>query len=177
MNKPWKWLFSAALGLFFSFQAVAQIEMERQQLPELGISLNIPKGFTLMDDEMRKAKYPYEGGPNIVFSDTTGDINVAINAGAVPMSAEQVNDYKIAVTSAMNSYEASAESVIIDGERKAWIISVTSNVMDTKIRNVMMVTSFRDKLTIVAFNCPKDQWDTYKDSAKASLLSIKFNES
>ncbi|GKX61160.1 hypothetical protein [Leminorella grimontii] len=150
--------------------------MERQQLPELGISLNIPKGFTLMDDEMRKTKYPYEGGPSIVFSDATRDINIAINAGAVPMSVEQVNDYKIAVTSAMSSYQASAESVTIDGGRKAWIIGVTSKAMDTDIRNIIMVTSFRDKLTIVAFNCPQEQWDTYKDSAKAALLSIKFDD-
>lgn len=53
----------------FSFQASAQVDMVRQQLPEQGISIDIPKGFTPMDEMMKKMKYPSENRPNVIFTD------------------------------------------------------------------------------------------------------------
>ncbi len=53
MKKALKGIFSVAIGLVFSIQAQAQILMERQQIPEQGISLNIPKGFLRMDETMK----------------------------------------------------------------------------------------------------------------------------
>lgn len=176
MNKTWKWLFSITLSLFFSFQAVAQVAMENQKIPEQGISIDIPKGFTPMDEAMKKIKYPSENRPTVVFTDERGKVNVALSAGMAPLKAEQLDTYKDLMLQAMRNYQPTAESVTVDGNRKAWLLSFVSKAVDTDIHNAMLIISFKDKLVIAAFNATKDQWDTYRDSVKPSLLSIKFNE-
>ncbi|GKX57355.1 hypothetical protein SOASR030_34670 [Leminorella grimontii] len=176
MNKTWKWLFSISLSLFFSFQAAAQVEMENQKIPSQGISINVPKGFTPMDEAMKKVKYPSENRPAVVFTDERGKVNVALSAGKAPLKAEQLNTYKDYMLQAMRNYHPAAESVTIDGNRKAWLIHFTSKAIDTDIHNAMLVTSYKDKMVLVAFNCTADLWSTYKSSVKASLLSIKFDE-
>ncbi|SQI44422.1 Uncharacterised protein [Leminorella richardii] len=177
MNKTWKWVFGAACGMLFSFQASAQVDMVRQQLPEQGISIDIPKGFTPMDEMMKKMKYPSENRPNVIFTDEKGKVNVAINAGMAPLRAEQLDVYKDFMLKAMSNYQPTAEEVTLDGGKKAWLISFVSKAVDTDIHNTMLVTSVKDKAVIAAFNATKDQWDIYKDSVKPSLLSIKFEES
>ncbi|KJG82464.1 hypothetical protein RN24_20945, partial [Yersinia pestis subsp. microtus bv. Ulegeica] len=50
-----------------------------------------------------------------------------------------------------------------------------SKAIDTDIHNVMLITSFMDRGVIIAFNSTEELWNTYSDSAKASLLSITFD--
>ncbi|PRH50456.1 hypothetical protein C6P85_22200, partial [Yersinia pestis] len=55
------------------------------------------------------------------------------------------------------------------------LFTVSSKAIDTDIHNVMLITSFMDRGVIIAFNSTEELWNTYSDSAKASLLSITFD--
>lgn len=94
MKKALKGIFSVAIGLVFSIQAQAQILMERQQIPEQGISLNIPKGFLRMDETMKKYKYPSDNRPQVVFTNERGTVNLAMSVGILPLKIEQLDGYK-----------------------------------------------------------------------------------
>ncbi|CRG51413.1 Uncharacterised protein [Yersinia wautersii] len=175
MKKVLKGIFSVAIGLVFSIQVQAQILMERQQIPEQGISLNIPKGFLRMDETMKKYKYPSDNRPQVVFTNERGTVNLAMSAGILPLKIEQLDGYKDLLLHAMRNYQPAAESVIVDKGQKAWLLNFISKAIDTDIHNVMLITSFMDRGVIIAFNSTEELWNTYSDSAKASLLSITFD--
>ncbi|MHA3389085.1 hypothetical protein, partial [Yersinia pseudotuberculosis] len=83
--------------------------------------------------------------------------------------------FTVSLLHAMRNYQPAAESVIVDKGQKAWLLNFTSKAIDTDIHNVMLITSFMDRGVIIAFNSTEELWNTYSDSAKASLLSITFD--
>ena len=75
----------------------------------------------------------------------------------------------------LKNFKPKAEAVTVDGH-KAWLITFRSQAPDTDILNMLLVTSENDKAVQAAFNMTKDLEGQYKDVARASLLSIKFDK-
>ncbi|MFJ2976800.1 hypothetical protein ACIPDS_19375 [Kluyvera sp. NPDC087067] len=149
--------------------------MERKNIPQLKLSLEIPQTLTPMSDEMAKIKYPSENRPQVIYGDERGKASLGISAGRHALPASQIDMAKEATVKMLANFKPQAEAVTVDGH-KAWLITFRSQAPDTEILNMMLMTSQNDKAVQVAFNMTKDLEAQYQDAAKATLMSLKFDK-
>lgn len=176
MSKTWKLCVGLVLGGLLSVQAMAQVEMERRAVPEQGISIEVPKAFTVMSDELKAVKYPSQNAPKVVYTDDTSKVNIAWTIGEFPLPAEQLAQYKDMITQSIANYQPAVEEVVIDGDKQAFIISFNIQAPDAEIYNAMLLTSNKGQSALFTFNSTADLVDTYKDAGRAALLSIQFDK-
>ena len=63
---------AASFVMMVAVSAQADMKMERKNIPELKLSIEIPQAFTPMPDDMAKIKYPSENRPQVIYSDERG---------------------------------------------------------------------------------------------------------
>ncbi len=166
---------AASFVMMVAVSAHAEIKMERKNIPELKLSLEIPQTLTPMSDEMAKIKYPSENRPQVIYGDERGKASLGISAGRHALPASQIDMAKEATVKMLANFKPQAEAVTVDGH-KAWLITFRSQAPDTEILNMMLMTSQNDKAVQVAFNMTKDLEAQYQDAAKATLMSLKFDK-
>lgn len=166
---------AASFVMMVAVSAHAEIKMERQNIPQLKLSLEIPQTLTPMSDEMAKIKYPSENRPQVIYGDERGKASLGISAGRHALPASQIDMAKEATVKMLANFKPQAEAVTVDGH-KAWLITFRSQAPDTEILNMMLMTSQNDKAVQVAFNMTKDLEAQYQDAAKATLMSLKFDK-
>lgn len=166
---------AASLVMMVTVSAQADMKMERKNIPELKLSIEIPQAFTPMPDDMAKIKYPSENRPQVIYSDERGKASLGVSNGRHALPADKLDVAKDATLKMLSNYKPQAESVTVDGH-KAWLITFRSQAADTDILNMLLVTSENDKAVQAAFNMTKDLVGQYQEAARASLLSIKFDK-
>ncbi|MGL5965769.1 MAG: hypothetical protein ACRCZ6_01020 [Kluyvera sp.] len=166
---------AASFVMMVAVSAHAEIKMERKNIPQLKLSLEIPQTLTPMSDEMAKIKYPSENRPQVIYGDERGKASLGISAGRHALPASQIDMAKEATVKMLANFKPQAEAVTVDGH-KAWLITFRSQAPDTEILNMMLMTSQNDKAVQVAFNMTKDLVAQYQDAAKATLMSLKFDK-
>ncbi|ATF50829.1 hypothetical protein HV164_18545 [Citrobacter freundii] len=166
---------TASFVMMVAISAHAEMKMQRQNIPQLNLSIEIPQTLTPMSDEMAKIKYPSENRPQVIYGDERGKASLGMTAGRSALPASQLDQAKDAMLKMLTNFKPQAEAVTVDGH-KAWLITFRSQAPDTEILNMMLVTSEKDKAVQVAFNMTKDLVEQYQDVAKASLMSLKFDK-
>lgn len=165
---------TALFVMMVAISAHAEMKMERHNIPQLNLSIDIPQTLTPMSDEMAKIKYPSENRPQVIYGDERGKASLGISAGRHALPASQIEMAKDATMKMLTNFKPQAEAVTVDGH-KAWLITFRSQAPDTEILNMMLITSQNDKAVQAAFNMTKDLVPQYQDAARASLLSLKFD--
>jgi hypothetical protein len=164
---------AVSLALFVTFSAHAGMTMERKDLPDLKLSIEIPDSLTPMSEEMAKIKYPSENRPQVIYGDEKGKASLGITAGRNPLPANKLDAFKNMMLKMLESLKPKAEAVTVDGH-KGWLLTFRSQAADTEILNMMLITSQDNKAVQITFNMTKDLVEQYQEAAKASLLSLKF---
>lgn len=168
-------ILATSFVMMVAVSAHAEIKMERKNIPQLKLSLEIPQTLTPMSDDMAKIKYPSENRPQVIYGDERGKASLGISAGRHALPASQIDMAKEATVKMLANFKPQAEAVTVDGH-KAWLITFRSQAPDTEILNMMLMTSQNDKAVQVAFNMTKDLEAQYQDAAKATLMSLKFDK-
>lgn len=166
---------TASFVMMVAISAHAEMKMQRQNIPQLNLSIEIPQTLTPMSDEMAKIKYPSENRPQVIYGDERGKASLGISAGRHALPASQIDMAKEATVKMLANFKPQAEAVTVDGH-KAWLITFRSQAPDTEILNMMLMTSQNDKAVQVAFNMTKDLEAQYQDVARATLMSLKFDK-
>ena len=164
---------AASFVMLVAVSAHADMKMERKDIPELKLSIEIPQTLTPMPDDMAKIKYPSENRPQVIYGDERGKASLGITAGRNALPAAQLDMAKDATLKMLTNFKPQAEPVTVDGH-KAWLITFRSQAPDTEILNMLLITSQNEKAVQVSFNMTKDLVAQYQEAAKASLLSLKF---
>lgn len=166
---------AASFVMLVAVSAHADMKMERKDIPELKLSIEIPQMLTPMSDDMAKIKYPSENRPQVIYGDERGKASLGLSNGRHALPADKLDVAKDATLNMLKNFKPQAEAVTVDGH-KAWLITFRSQAADTDILNMLLVTSENDKAVQAAFNMTKDLEGQYKDVGRASLLSIKFDK-
>ncbi|MFV0262003.1 MAG: hypothetical protein ACK5JN_06130 [Kluyvera sp.] len=166
---------AASFAMLVAISAHAGMNMERKDIPELKLSIEIPQTLTPMSDEMAKIKYPSENRPQVIYGDERGKASLGITAGRHALPADKLDVAKDATLKMLNNFQPQAESVTVDGH-KAWLITFRSQAPDTEILNMLLMTSENEKAVQASFNMTKDLVAQYQDVAKATLLSLTFDK-
>lgn len=70
-----------------------EVQFERREVPEFGISILMPNDYELLDDTMRKFVYPNENGPQHVFTSDEGYMNISFKQNSNIIENEQIKEF------------------------------------------------------------------------------------
>ncbi|WBA40292.1 hypothetical protein [Hymenobacter canadensis] len=164
-------------ALFLLSAATAGIELEEKILLDKKVSLKIPKGFEVMQEEMLKAKYPAERRPTLVYTNASGGINVALNITANKASQELMPAYQENFRQTFTKLYPSAKGMQSGVEevngRKVGFIELVTPAVDTEIYNLIFFTDVDGQLLLCTFNCTVKDQVAWQPTAKEIMASLK----
>ena len=176
--KTIKTLGVALLSVLLLSATCYTIDLETKTLLNGKINLKIPKSFEIMSEEMLKFKYPSANRPTLVYTNESGEINVALNLTQSKAAQNIISIYKDKfVENFKNTYPSAAidkDIKIING-RKVGYLELITPAIDTEIYNLMFFTDVDGKLLICSFNCTKKNIPEWTSVAKEIMNSLKVN--
>jgi len=171
-------ILSVAVVIFILSAAfVSTIDLEKKSLLNDKVELKIPSAFQVMSDEILKIKYPSENRPELVYTNESGGINVALSLTANSASQESLSEVVDQFTTVFKSASAidwKGEGVNTINDRKVGYIEFVSPAMDTEIYNLLFFTDLDGKLLICTFNCVKKNMKEWKTTAKEIMNSLRI---
>jgi hypothetical protein len=164
-------------ALFLFSAAIVRVELEERVVLDKKVSLKIPKGFEVMQEEMLKVKYPAERRPTLVYTNASGEINVALNLTANKASQELMPAYQENFRQTFTKLYPSAKGMKSGVEevngRKMGFIELVTPAIDTEIYNLIFFTDVDGQLLLCTFNCTVKDQVAWQPTAKEIMASLK----
>jgi len=148
--------------------AVCAGELALSETSLLGgrVKMLLPRDFEPLDDQMLRVKYPTGDRPALVYTDKTTEVNVALQHTQYQMSAEKmVEECAEAIVAFKSGFPAwsewfRSELHPING-RPFLLFELRTPALDTRVRNIMAVTSLDNRMLVISFNVTRElerQW-------------------
>lgn len=162
--------------VFLTTAFATKIALETKSLLNDKVELKIPEDFDIMSEDLMKIKYPSENRPNLVYSNESGGINVALSLTQNKASQESIPTLVETFVSTFKSVYPSADwkgsGVKSINGRDVGYIELITPAIDTEIYNLMFFTDLDGKLLICTFNCTKKSIAEWKSTAKEIMNSL-----
>ena len=141
------------------------------------LSIQIPKDFVLMSEDMLNVKYPATSRrPTEVYTNEAGSINIALNYTQNQITLEDLPEMEKVLKNQFISTAgitfSSSEIKSINGQ-KFVIFDFYSKTVDAKIYNLMFVTSLNNRMLIGTFNCTEEHFSHWKLIGQKIINSLR----
>lgn len=157
--------------------ATTSDKLEAKKVLNDKVEILIPKGFTVMSEEMAKVKYPSENRPSLIYTDEKGSINIAFSHTETPVQDSLLKDLKDPMKQAFtNAYKDATwyrDEVIQINGKNVGVFEMLTPGADTKIYNLIFFTELDGKVLMTTFNCTEAQMEEWKPLAQEILMSYK----
>ena len=124
------------------------------------LSLLLPSGFEPMSEQMLQTKYPGANRPTLVYTNSTGSINIAINHTQNAVQPSQLKQLHQALDSATRQQVPDGNwrfSGFQTYSGTEWVqLEFLSEAADTRIENMMAATSVDGRMLVVSFNVTEE---------------------
>ena len=124
------------------------------------LSLLLPSGFEPMSEQMLQTKYPGANRPTLVYTNSTGSINIAINHTQNAVQPSQLKQLHQALDSATRKQVPDGNwrfSGFQTYSGTEWVqLEFLSEAADTRIENMMAATSVDGRMLVVSFNVTEE---------------------
>ena len=177
MKPPKQVAFLLLLCGLFAFRS-AGIEFETKALLGNRIELKIPKGFTIMSEEMAKIKYPPERRPTLIYTNEAGTISVALNlttnmSTQAQLPADKDNilyTYRHQYTGARQKWHGMKE---VNG-RKVGFIEFGTPAAEASVYTLIFFTDLHGQLLLCTVKCTDKNIEQWQPAAKEIMASLKL---
>jgi hypothetical protein len=154
------------------------IDLESKSLLNDKVELKIPKDFKIMSEELMKLKYPTDKRPTLVYTNESGEINVALNLTQNPATQGAIPFYQEGLVQSFKNLYPVAEwkdsgLKTINGKVVGYIELITPAI-DTDIYNLIFITDLDGKLLLCTFNCTKRNMAEWTSTAQDIMNSLKI---
>lgn len=140
-------------------------------------SMLIPREFVLMDANSIALKYPSAGHrPSEVYTNPKGTINIALNHTKNTGTEADLESVKKVMDAQFNRPPTEfikSEIKKLSG-KKFIILEFVSQAADTKIYNLMAITSLEGRLAMITFNCTNNYRKEWEPIGKRIIESIEL---
>ncbi|WP_140920734.1 hypothetical protein [Limnobaculum xujianqingii] len=161
------------LSILLSFTAHASIEMTTVEPIPGRFSMDIPKGFTRIADDMLKSEASSEDGPSIAYSNESNTVNIIITHPQMPLDDDNMGLMKSIMLMGMRSYQPQAKEVMVDN-KKAYIFDFVTHDEKVDTQNMMLMIPFDGRALLIVFNISKEEKEKYMGIGRSSLMSLQF---
>ena len=137
----------------------------------------IPEEFKLMDAEMLASKYPQTGHqPTEVYTNEEGTINIALNYTQNKAEEKDLPGVKKTMESQFNqpTIEFIQSSMQEIYGRKYIRLEFVTPAADSKIYNLLQITSLEGRLAMFTFNCTENYRRDWEATGKEIMQSIEM---
>ncbi|MBD8032012.1 MULTISPECIES: hypothetical protein [Solibacillus] len=140
--------------------------------------IRMPKLFSIMAKELASLKYPSERRPNVIYTDETSTINLALNLTDYPLRESEVVDFQENMIEVLEQAHPSAKwldtgMMEVQGKTIAFIEVITPAI-DGEIFNLMFFAALDGQTLIGTFNCMEGDLETWRPIAKAMVETLQF---
>jgi len=141
------------------------------------LSLLLPSGFEPMSQQMLQTKYPSANRPSLVYTNSTGSINIAINHTQNAVQPSQLKQLHQALDSATRQQVPDGNwrfSGFQTYNGTEWVqLEFLSDAADTKIENMMTATSVDGRMLVVSFNVTEELAGEWLPVGREIIQSLK----
>ncbi len=159
---------------------VGGVPLEPQTALDGRLALLVPAGFSVMDEETLRLKYPSERRPTLVYTDEDASINVAVNHTKDRMPQREIRSFHAHMERMFRNLYPTAvwfQSGIIEIRGREWMaLDLRTPAIDTEVRNIMVGTSLEGRLLLVSFNVTREQEEEWIAPAEAIVQSLRVRE-
>lgn len=162
--------------LIFTASAMAEaVKVERIDVLEKRVSLNMPTTFSEMSKDVMKVKYPANNRPTQVYTNPETTVNFAFNYTVNKIADNQLDAFSQQMKSMLANFSPKISKVDVNGQ-KAVLFDFVTPAADTEIHNLMLAMSVNGRLMLTTFNTTKEQAPQWLEVGRESLLSVKVNK-
>jgi hypothetical protein len=136
----------------------------------------VPQEFVLMDENAIAKKYPSVGHqPSEVYTNKGGTINIALNHTKNPAKESDLEGVKKVMDAQFNvpSIDFIRSEIKVMHGKKFIVMEFVSQAADTKIYNLMAITSLEGRLAMITFNCTDNYRKDWVPTGKKIIESIQ----
>jgi hypothetical protein len=156
----------------------AEIALTERSTYNGDVTISVPQDFKVMSDDMLRVKYPNQIPPEIVYTDETGAVNLALSLTPQEISTDQMEEARQLIDKALKDAYPSAtwyRSEVFERDgRRFFVLDVMTPAADTQVRNVILGTPFRGQLLVVTFNVSRELMPTWIETGQKMLASLKI---
>lgn len=156
---------------------VAGIHLEPRSMVEGRVSLLMPAGLELMDEEALAFKYPSDRRPTQVYTDESGMLNLIVNHTAESMAAEGLDQARQFTEEMFGKMDPTAEWVASEMRtvqgREWFYLDFRSTASGLPIRNMMAATSLGGTMLMVSANMTDALEADWVAPVEAVLASVQ----
>lgn len=144
------------------------------------VSLLIPDGFQVMDEQTLMAKYPAANRPSLAYTSETGAVNIALNHTPTPLRASQLRSLHGQMDTAIRQQFPDAKwyfSGFTHINGREWMqLDFQSTAVDTNVRNIMVATAADGRMLLVSFNVTQELESQWLEPGRAAIQSISIRD-
>lgn len=174
MLKIFVLLFCLSFGNF-----VVSAELVEKKALDGAVSIKLPSNFTRMDKELIKQKYPSEKAPKEVYTDPTGAVNFAFKYSEDKLSDADLPKFREFMVRLIGRQYPKAtwhqKDIRKINGKMGLVLELTTQAIDTDVRNLMLVISVKGRLLVVSFNVTKELEKQWLAIGRTSIESIKIS--
>ena len=159
---------------------IGKVVLQPQTVLKDKLSLLLPEGFTPMDDQMLKIKYPNQKAPSLVYSNENGTVNIAINHTQDRLLPSQLAELHRKMDPAIRQQYPSATwqfSGFQHHHGREWCqLEFQSPAIDTTIHNMMVATSVDNRMLLVSFNVTDELAADWLEPGREIIKSLQVKD-
>lgn len=165
------------ISLFLFCSHIRAQELVQTELLDDAISFLTPSCFKPMPEEIIR---PLKKGGITVLSNSTHGVTIAIEHTQNSFSLNDVAKAKTTISKMFHNIYPRAkwfreELITVDG-KPAIVFELITPAMDSKIHNIMYMTSLNERLLVITFNTTLARSEKWLPIGHRIMKSISFNE-
>jgi hypothetical protein len=162
--------------LFFAASAMAEaVKVEKVDVLDKRVSLNMPTSFSEMSKAEVKAKYPANSRPTEVYTNAETTVNFAFNYTVNKIAENQLDAFAQQMKQMLAQFSPKISKVKVNGQQ-AVLFDFVTPAADTEIHNLMLAMSVDGRLLLTTFNTTKEEASQWLEVGRESLLSVQVNK-
>lgn len=150
------------------------------QTPDGVIRFAVPDEFTVLSAEEIRVKWPTTASPpSFAVGNDRRSVTVAYDLRTHRLLPADLNKTMAAFGQLMVRLVPGLEwkrRELVELSGRQWILmELTSSAIDTDIYNIMLVTSFRDRMLTLNFNATRSAFEQAQAALRASVASVRLD--
>ncbi|MBM7108046.1 hypothetical protein [Brevibacillus laterosporus] len=152
------------------------ISFAERSLLEEKISIPMPKAFTPMTPEMAAIKYPSERRPTLIFTNSSGSINVAINHTPTRLTDAEMEEFTAAMVQLLRKTQKllqwHGDGVKEVNGKPIGYCEFLTPAYNVNLYNFMFFTELDGKALLCTFNCIEDEMEDWRLVARGMMEAL-----
>ena len=156
------------------------VHAETFYLDGQNISFDAPQGFTELSGEEIALKFPSSRAPQFVVGNEKRSTTIAYDLKQDRVQLSDLPDFKNAMIQMFNrivpGIQWKQDQIVEINGREFVHFEFVSSAVDADIYNIMLTTSYQDRMLVFNFNSTVADFEAYEEQLRQTISTISIKE-